>query len=296
MRLSISISVLMSLFTFAIACGGDDGATPESSADGSPLAAEATREWAGVRLTLSIDKEVYKVGETVKVRAAAENTRGEQLLFRPVAPGLPPIRLAVDTDIKGTMEFSGGRMEGGEGAGLAPGARVVREFEWDQQLTTYQTPVQAPEGTYELSAQVVVSPDETSRPDAVAAVVRFRLDGGEPLVSSAVAIETALFHDEVKRWFEGRPTEVVCADSNRGVFFIVDVDTPSATETFIELYESQVAEGKPICSPVTEGDTWRVIFSSREGPAPARISAFVDLHDGSFLRVEEGGPGGTPGS
>ena len=170
----------------------------------------------------------------------------------------------------------------------------MREFEWDQQLATYQTPVQAPEGTYEVSAQLLVSPDEVSRPDAVALVVRFRLEGGEPVVAPEVAIETALLHDEVKRWFEDREGGLVCADGNRDRFYLVEVTEPSVAETVVDVYQSQVERGRPICSPVTEGDTWRVIFSSSEGPPPARISAFMDLHDGTFLRVEEGGPSEPP--
>ena len=187
-------------------------------------------------------------------------------------------------------------MEGAEGDGMAPGGKVVREYEWDQELAMYQTPVQAPAGTYEIAAQVLVSPDAVSRPDAVATVVRFRLEGGEPVVAAEVAIESAILHDEVKEWFEGREGGLVCADGNRDRFYLVGVTGPSVEETVGDVYQSQVERGRPICSPVTEGDTWRVIFSAAEGPPPGRISALVDLNDGSFLRVEEGGPGGTPAS
>jgi hypothetical protein len=160
----------------------------------------------------------------------------------------------------------------------------------------YQEPVQAPEGTYELSAQLLVSPDAVSRPDAVELVVRFRLEGGEPIVAPEVAIESAVFHEEVKQWFGSREGGLVCADGNRGRFYLVGVLDPSIEETVSEVYQTQVERGRPICSPVTEGDTWRVIFSSSEGQPPLRISAFIDLHDGTFQRVEEGGPGATPGS
>ena len=292
----IPCSLLLVLIAAGVACGGGGEGTTDESPDGSPLATEATREWAGVRVKVSVDNEVYKVGEPVKIRAEAENIRSEPLFFRPVSPGLPPVRLSVRTEVTGTEEFSGGRMEGGGGTGLAPGAKVVREFEWDQQLATYQTPVQAPEGTYELSAQVVVSPDETSRPDAVAVVVRFQLEGGKPVVVSEVAIATVLFHEEVKSWFAGRDQVVVCADGNNDRFYTSDVIDPNVVASQPGFYNLHVEKGKPICSPVTDGERWRVIFSSKEGPPPNRISAFVDLHDGSFLGVEEGGPSATPGS
>ena len=206
------VSLLAVSIGVGIACGGGDEASLAGSPDGSPLTTEATRESAGARLTLSVDREVYEVGDPVKIRAEAENIRSEQLLFRPVSPELPPVRLGIETEIAGLQELEGGRMEGGDGAGLAPGGKVVREFEWDQQLATYQTPVQAPEGTYEVSAQVLVSPDEVSRPDAVAIVVRFRLEGGEPVVAPEAAIESAIFHDEVTRWFEGRGAGVEDVD------------------------------------------------------------------------------------
>ena len=69
--------LLVSLLAVSIgagsACGGGDDASPEVSPDGSPLAIEATRESAGVRLTLSVDREGYEVGDPVKIRAEAEN-------------------------------------------------------------------------------------------------------------------------------------------------------------------------------------------------------------------------------
>lgn len=292
MRLPTAMALL--LVACAAACGGG-GEREAPSPDGSPLTTRATREWAGVRLTLSVDSEVFEVGEPVRIRAEAENIRREQLFFRPVSPELPLLRLAVETPVNGTQEFTGGRTEGGEDQVLPAEGRLVREFEWDQQLATYQTPVQAPEATYEVSAQVIVSPDQVSRPDAVAVFVRFQLEGGEPILGPEVAIEVVLFQEEVRQWFEERPTTLVCADGNRGRFYLVEAgETPRVEETLVEIYQSQVERGRPICSTVTDGDSWRVIFSAKEGPPPARISAFVDLNDGTFLGVEEGGPAPSP--
>jgi hypothetical protein len=284
------------LLAVAIASCGGNGDEPAESPSGSPLTSRATREWAGVRLTLTVDREAYEVGQPVRIRAEAENIRGEDLLFRPVLPELPLLRLAVESPLKGTQEFTGGSIEGGEANQLPAGGTLVREYEWDQQIDLYQTPVQAPEAVYEVSAQVIVSPDEVSRPDAVATSVRFRLEGGEPVIEPEVAIETVLYHDEVKQWFEERPATVVCADGNRGRFYLVEAsgETPRIEETLVEIYQSQVERGRPICSPVTDGDSWRVIFSANEGPPPTRISAFVDLSDGTFRGVEEGGPSPTP--
>jgi hypothetical protein len=293
-RLVLPGSLLLAVA--AAACGGGGDETAEESPDGSPLQPLATREWAGVRLTLSVDNEKYEVGDPVKVRAEAENIRGEQLVFRPVSPEFPLLRLAVESPLNGTQEFIGGETEGGEDNILPAGGKLVREYEWDQQLATYQTPVQAPEAAYEISAQVIVSPDETSNPDAVATEVRFKLEGGEPVLEPDLAIETVLYQEEVKRWFENHPATLVCADGNRDRFYLVEATVPRIEEVVSDIYQSQVERGRPVCSPVTDGDTWRVIFSAPQGPPPARISAFVDLNDGTFLRVEEGGPGSTPGS
>jgi hypothetical protein len=158
----------------------------------------------------------------------------------------------------------------------------------------YQTPVQAPEGIYELSAQVVVSPDAVSTPDAVAAVARFRLEGGKSIVSPETAIATVLVQDEVKRWAEGRTPVVVCFDGNADRLYTSDLVNPNVVFADPQLYSLHVEQGKPICSPVTDGDRWRIILSSIEGPPPGRISAFVDLHEGEFLGVEEGGPEPEP--
>jgi len=281
---ALVLSLWLALCALASACGGDGG--PAASPSASPL--QVTEEQEGIRLTLSVDDDLYAVGDVVKITAEAENTRQDTVTYSASPRGGPALRLGIISDLAATQELGTDGPAADNNGELPPGEKLRREVEWDQQIAMYQTPLQAPPATYRVAAEFVVTAASGAQA-GVRAFVSIRLEGGEPVVASQVAIETALFHDEVKNWFEGRGALVTCADGNRDLFFTSAIDSPSAIETLADIYQLAVEKGEPICSAVTEGDTWRIIFSGA-GPPPQRISAFLDLHDGTFLSVEEGGP------
>jgi hypothetical protein len=239
-------------------------------------------------LTLSVDDDLYDVGEVVKITAQAENARQETVAYSANPGGGPALRLGIISDLAATQELEAGRQAADNSGELLPGGTLRREVEWDQQIAMYQTPVQAPPASYQVAAEFVVTMASGAQA-GVTAFLSIQLEGGEPIVASQVAIETALFHEEVRDWFQGRVSVVACADGNRDVFFTSATDNPSVIETRVGVYQLAVERGEPICSAVTDGDRWRIIFSG-DGPPPQRISAFLELHDGTFLSVEEGGP------
>ncbi len=273
----------------AAACGGDDGGN--GPVGGGP---SVTRERAGIRLTLSVDKDRYGLGAPVMVAAEAENISGESIAFSVRLPNESPIKLRVVNDLTRSQPLASATGAGGVQPGevFEVDASVKHEAQWQQQINTYQTPVQAPPGKYTITAEFLVATVSEQIP--VRAAVSIQLEGGKPVVSSKSAIGTALLQDEVKEWFKGREMTVICLDGNADLFYNGAVETGSVAETLDVLYDNQVNAGLPICSPVTDGEEWLILFSSQTGPPPKVISAFVDLHTGNFLRLEVGGPTPRP--
>jgi len=287
-----ALPALALLLAASLSCDGDGDATPQ---DGSPtpaLQTEVTRETAGVRLKLSVEKATYKEGETVRVSAQAENLTSDQLAAVPAGPSQSAFSFSLFSQIGGDQALSA---DGGpvapEGEAFGPGERVNGSVAWDQQVASYQDPVPGPPGEYTITAEISVIGGALTMPAVVGAAVTFRLEGGEAIILPDIALTVALTQPEVKQWFEGRANQnVICFWGQRGLFYNGDSQTASVAETLELLYDAHLQNGWPICSPVTRGDDWLLIFSSPEAPEPKRISVFLDLHDGTFRRVEEGGP------
>lgn len=290
----------------AVACGGGAGNLPPEPSPDATITPEAvtevTRERDGVRLTFSVDKERYRLDETVRVKAVVENTNEVAVAYSLRIGADQPMYIALSTDISGDQplpapEDAEPAQPGERSRTLEPGAELTQEVSWDQVIDAYQTPVQAPPGRYLVRAEFLIGEHGGGLElVALTAVVSFDLEGGEPVITPQEAITSAVNMPDVQSWLEPRERSLVCALNAQGLFYNVNVATGEVVETFDLFYQSHITNGFPICSPVTEDETWRVIFFGREGPDPSRISAFVDLHDGSPIRVEEGGPQGAPSS
>jgi len=287
--LACALAVVLAV---AGACGGDDTPAPSPTLD-SPT--DVTRDQAGVRLTMSVDREVYQADQPVMVQAEVENITSFSITYQVRPSREQPFRLAVLSNLNAPQPLGvDAPADEAPGLSLAPGEKITRSEAWDQQLGMYQTPVQAPPGQYTIVADLVVLPSDGGEPVSVAGAINIQLEGGEPIVSSEEAIRIAIAQQSVKDWFAVRSLSLVCFDGNRDLFYIADAGTGNVAETLHVFYQAQLDNGQAICSPVTEGDAWRLIFFSPEGPPPSRISAFLELHSGKFLRVEEGGPNSTP--
>ncbi len=261
---------------------------------------EVTREREGVRLTLSVDRETYGPSDTVTVKAIVENTNDKPVTYTVRNLGDPGVYLSVLSEISGEHPLRGPddpeiAQPAISSHTLDAGAKLTREVAWDQELDTYQTPVQAPPGLYTILAESLLGEYVDGRePVSLRAVVTFRLEGSEPIITPQQAIEAAVQIPEVEDWLTNRATNLICTLPNQDIFYAVNIHSGELTETFRLFYDTQVEEGLPICSPVTENGTWRVLFLATEGAPPSRISAFLDINDGTPQGVEEGGPQPTP--
>lgn len=279
------------------ACGDGAGTPASPGASVTPgVMREVTREMDGVRLKLSVDREKYEPNDSVKVKVVVENTNDRPVEYTMLNQGDPAVKLSIVSDLNGEEPLRGAdEPEVTQPVvvveSLGAGKKIEREVSWDQRLNMYQTAVQAPPGRYTIRALFLLGEyAEGKEPASHTAAVTFEIEGSEPVLAPDVAIQKAMAFPEVKDWVTERDGSLVCAVGNRGLFYNVNIATGETFETFDFLYRAQVENGLPICSPVTEGDTWRVIFFGGEGEPPQRLSAFVDLNDGTPVRVEEGGP------
>jgi hypothetical protein len=281
----IWLAAAMAVVAAGLACGGSSGPSAE-------------RERAGVRITLSADRESYKPGDTIKLKAEAENLRDADLTYGFVTAEEPGLQIRVNTDLGGRQLVNADDEPiGGSGTQtLAPGGKVSASGEWDQMLALYTTPVQAPEGEYAITASLAVSTEEGSEESVeLTAAVTIRLEGGEPLLPVEEAIRIAIEDSGLKAWLARRQaTGAHCLYQPSSTYLFANVQAGAVNEVDPDLYDLALQNQRPVCSPVSVGDEWRVQFFSGSGPEPARVAVYMDIHTGENPRFEEGGLGPEP--
>lgn len=280
------IAVLVGALLLA-SCGGGDGASPS----GSPAQTSVTRERAGIRLSVSVDRAVYKPGQKVKVKAEATNVSGQPITYA-AAFGQPVFSLAVASELTQPQILNADSTAPAAGEVLAPGGVVKTEASWDQMLQIPNVPIQAPPAQYVITAQLLVAGLEGAT-IPVSAAVTFRVEGSQPVVSPQDALKAALAANEVKAWFKDRSPTPVCAYPGRGLFYIGNARSGEVNESLDIVYKANQSNGQPICSILTSKEGWWLLFFGTEDEPP-RIQAWVDLHSGQFIRMEEGGPTPVP--
>jgi len=275
-----------------LACGDGGAPPPDDPRD-------ASTERGGVRLTIASDRLTYGASDPVAVKATVENTNDTPVTYTVRGENAADIKLAVVSGINGEQLLYGPEEpRGGSPTArtetLEPGLTLTRELVWDHKVETFPTPVQAPPGQYIIKTEFLLGEEtDDEKPESMATSVVVEIEGSEPIITPQAAIRAAVPMPEVADWLKSRGNTLICALSGKSLFYNVDTTTGETFPTFQPLYEGQLADGLPVCSPLSEGDAWRVVLSAR-GSEPQRISAFVDIHDGTPLRVEEGGPQPTP--
>jgi hypothetical protein len=265
------------LLALTAACNGGGGAEPLPTG----IVIEDSAEEEGVFLKLAIDKAAYGPDDEVKVRAEAENRGEEEISFSSPVPGEPGFGLVAVSHLREPQKF--GESEEFTRGVLGPGKKLKREAAWDLFLDLPATPVQAPPGRYSITAFFLGHrPNGEGIP--VSATVTFDVTGTAPVLTPLEAILTAIQQQEVKDWSAARHPSLFCAFEGR--FYNVAVAVGDAAETFDFLYNTQVEAGLPICGLTVQGDRWRIVFSSSEGPEPRRLTVSMSLRDGSGVRVE----------
>lgn len=268
-----------------LACGGSSGPSIE-------------RERDGVRLTLNADRESYKVGEAVKLTAKAENLRDMDLTYGFVPMTEPALQVRTTNDFVGDQLLNVDDDPAGtsDGEVLAAGEKLESTVDWDQMLALYPTPAQAPAGAYTITASLTVSSaggvEEMVR---LSAAVTITLEGGEPLLPVNEAIEVALTQTGLTAWFAQRLSNgASCLYQPTEGFYFANVQTGAVDEVPGDAYYVAVSNGRPICSPVSAGDEWRVQFLSGIGPSPNSVAVYMDIHTGENPRFEELNPDSQP--
>ncbi len=283
------MAVAAALFAASRAFNDDGG-------DGEPLASDATptpefmtkvtREREGVTLEVSVNKEEYESGDQVEVRATVSNGREDAITYASPT-GEPITGFLIISELAGAQPLATEGQPPPASGTMEPGDDFGLQSTWDQVIDIYQDPVQAPPGRYSIEAGFTATLAGRAEPVELKAAVTFEVVGSESIIDPNSALTIALGTQELKDWMAGRADNVVCAYSPRGSFFNGSVSGGSSSETFEEVYSGQLTSGLPLCSIVTEGDDWRLLFLSSAGGDPHRISIFIDLHTGAFERYQE---------
>ncbi len=299
--LPLALALLAGLL-LAASCdgGGSSSPTPSVTPDASgntPTPGpqkQVERERDGIRLLLAAGRDKYGPSDDIQLTLRVENTRSDDVPFGSSDPRAAGIKLLLSSVLisdQPLLPLDDSALKSGR---LRAGDTLERKTTWDKQVALDRSPVTAPPGRYVINAEFPAL--TAGAAETISASVTFDIEGTPPVAAPKDVLQAAISRDEVNSWAAGRNTTIFCAYSSRHLYYNGDTSTKAVAETFEQLYASQVNLGQPICSIMTQGDAWRVLFASPSGAPPNRLSVFLDLHSGSVLRVEQGsGSSPSPG-
>ena len=251
---------------------------------------EIVRERVGVKMTLSADRDVYKVGDSVKLRVEVENISGGPLTYVIAGESKVAIELRVDSDLGGTqvLNLSDEQQNESELLVLEDGKKLRAEVDWDQLLALYQTPAQAPAGDYVVTARFLVADPARGDVAEVTAALTLTLEGGREILAVTDALLLAVQHPQIREWASARGARgSICLYQPTQKYYSVSLTEPLVADSISSLYGMSIQNGDPICSPVSIGEEWRVQFFSANGPPPNRVAVSMDLYTGNSIRFDE---------
>jgi len=278
-RLTVAVAACTAMLLLAAGCGDSESGE------------EVVRERDGVRMTLSVNDVSFRPGETVELSLEAENLRDAPLTYGFVPADEPPLQLSITSDLVGKQILNAGDDPLGDAnLTLEAGEKIATAADWDQGLAIYVDPVQAPEGEYTVTARLMVDdPAGGTAPLELTAAVSVALRGGEQILPLAEAVKTAIQQPELREWMADRTaTSAVCQYQTTGVFISALLANDLVQDALPQLYQIQLENGRPVCSPVSAGGEWRVQFFASGGPEPNTVAVYMDIHTGENTRWKAG--------
>jgi hypothetical protein len=284
----VAVVFILGLLLGAWDVGGSDGGSP-----GTGPSTEVSREREGVKMTLSVDKEVYGPGDSVNVSLEIENTTNAAVDYRGMTANKAGLTLLVSSGLaypKSLLEPTADDLSGT----LAGGARIQRQARWDMIIQMELTPITAPPGRYTIDAAFLVAREGFADLAELGAAVSFEVAGTGYVQPPLDALRAVIAADEVKAWGEARGDFIVCAYPPHGYFYNGSFSAGTGAETFDFLYTQQLENGGPICGIGTDGDAWRFVLFSANGEEPHRLTVHVALDEPVVQSITEGGPTPAP--
>ncbi|HEU4389659.1 MAG TPA: hypothetical protein VFV34_17775 [Blastocatellia bacterium] len=163
----------------------------------------------GVRLSLFIERSVYHPGETVRVKAVAENVRKTAVVLCTANVQDDPIYIVVDTPFYGNHLLRNSAdpevvSPAESSVTVKPYQESVREVTWDLMLQAgLAGPVPAPPGEYPVTAFVTLGPcDSSSKNRSLRVAAQIVIEGSKPIISMLDALKSAVQQPQVSGWFE----------------------------------------------------------------------------------------------
>jgi hypothetical protein len=257
------------------------------------VTAEVTRD--NVHLTISSDKSIYKPGEIIRITATVENITDQSITYTLMNIGDPKIYVFLEeTPFAGSQglveedytEHVTNPMETYET--LEPKQIITRRVVWNQQLSTYPDPIQAPSGIYRITSYFLVGKDlGDSQADELSASVDIKIQDAKTVILPEKALEIASIQPEVISWIADHSGASIAKYEN-GQYFLYDQSGWQKVSPDGVTLEDLQQKFAPHHNVLMANDKWEVRFFTKMGPSPYEIIVRIDSFSGKVLSVEKG--------
>jgi hypothetical protein len=249
-------------------------------------------EEEGVRLSLHVEKRLYRPGDKVKVTAIAENLNKTPVVCWKANLEDPPIYTFVETPFFGHHSLRNPadpeivRPAVGSET-LEPGGKLVREVSWDLMLPPgLRGPVPAPPGQYFIQAVLNLRRNYSSeKKDSLRVIATVTLEGSKPIISMREALESAIQDTKVSKWFEALGGSFVFRSYTDKKYYRLNEGklqelAPASNEGNNSGSGSEAAANCAI--HLEPGPAWRLFMAGEE----SEMSVLMDATNGKIRKVE----------
>lgn len=265
------------------ACEAETGGA-QSCNDESNLVSSI--EQHGVRLQVSIDKQIYNSGELICLQSKATNLSNEPVVYVQANIGDPEVYTGVSNsdnsaillediepyDVSPSINL----------VTLNPGDSAVYNGKWKTKIV-YD--IDAPNGDYQAWAVISIlkDPNNNDYPyDAwtVKTTADLRIAGAHNLISEEEAFLAATSNLKAQEWFNNYDGKISCRLTQTETY--LRYLNGEWTESSIEFYDEQNNQGISCIFSLSPRSVWRLDAGASYLPEPGELSVDVDFRTGEI--------------
>jgi hypothetical protein len=254
-----------------------------------PAGVIETVERDGLRLTLMLEKSVYRPNEPIQITAKLHNLSSTPVECVVGAAPDSPVGILVSS-FWGYQLLPHSRYSQGERADfvtLAAGQEIISLITWDQIIhARLNEPMQAPSGSYQISAVAMIRQSSGS----LEVEASLFLEGGVVVIPGEAALMKAIHQTEVINWLESQGGEFLYhGDGNQVGYRLVNGKLQMGITRYQPLRGKGDHGSVAHCSMHFEsGPTWKVRFSGlkKDDQPSSEMVVIIDAANGKVVKVE----------
>lgn len=243
----------------------------------------------GLVLKLWADKSVYAVGEPVVIGAQLTNTASQPFPYSVGTPCSLDLAIYVNTtnglqDITSSLQEPTPCIQVIQERTVEPGEVIRQNASWDQLIRFTTGSLQAPAGTYVISARF---PGALWQNVSVQVSIAITISGqAARFLDAGEALTIAVNNPQVSSWFHAHQGSNLVKEVDAAFCVLMDDRWVTASKEVADQVRAQVP-GNSTLPTILEGRaTWQVSFFEKLGAPPHEVRVYLDLDSGRILDIK----------